>query len=96
MELQPLGDKVILRPKPVEEEQIGSLYIPPEAREKQDQGEIVAVGPGNVGMNGERITPLVKKDDIVLYAKFTGTMIKFNGEELLILRESDILAIIKS
>ena len=76
------------------EEMRGGLYIPDTAKEKPQQGEILAVGPGKLSDEGARITPDVEVGQKVLYGKYSGTEVMVDGEELLILRESDILAII--
>jgi chaperonin GroES len=80
--------------KPLEEKEQkkGGIIIPDTAKEKPQEGKVVAVGPGKVAENGERIKPEVKKGDRVLYGKYSGTEVTVDGEELLILRESDILA----
>lgn len=93
MTLKPLGDRVVVKPIDVEEKTAGGIVIPDTAKEKPQQGEVVAVGPGRVLDNGERLAPEVSVGQRVLYAKYGGTEVKLNGEEYLILRESDILAI---
>ena len=72
----------------------GGLYIPDTAKEKPQQGKVVAVGPGRLSENGERLSPEVKSGDVVLFGKYSGTEIEVDGDELLILRESDILAVL--
>jgi chaperonin GroES len=90
--LKPLADRVIVRPIVKEEVTKGGIVLPDTAKEKPQEGEIVAVGPGKLGDDGKRIEMEVKKGDKVIYAKYAGTEWKYKGEEYLILRESDILA----
>jgi len=93
--LKPLGDRVVIRPI-VKEEMVtkGGVILPDTAKEKPQEGKIIAVGPGRLDENGKRIAMDVKTGDKVLYAKYAGSEVKLNDEELLILRESDILAIV--
>jgi chaperonin GroES len=90
--LEPLGDRVVVKPMPKEEVTKGGIVIPDTAKEKPQDGKVIAVGPGRMTEEGKRIAMDVKVGDIVIYAKYGGTEIKENGEELIILRESDILA----
>jgi chaperonin GroES len=92
VKLDPLGDRVVVRPSSKEEMTKGGIVIPDTAKEKPQEGEVVAVGPGKMTEEGKRIPPDVKVGDIVVYAKYGGTEIKEGDEELIILRESDILA----
>jgi chaperonin GroES len=92
VKLDPLGDRVVVRPSTKEEVTKGGIVIPDTAKEKPQEGEVVAVGPGKMTEEGKRIPPDVKVGDIVVYAKYGGTEIKEGDEELIILRESDILA----
>jgi chaperonin GroES len=92
--VKPLADRVVVKPLEEAEQMRGGLYIPDTAKEKPSQGEIVAVGPGKVSDDGERVAPEVKVGDRVLYGKYSGTDVTLDGEEYLILRESDVLAII--
>ena len=92
--IEPLSDRVVVRPLEDEEQMRGGLYIPDTAKEKPQQGEIMAVGPGKVSDQGERIAPDVKAGDKVLYGKYSGTEVTVDGESYLILRESDVLAIL--
>ena len=92
--IQPLADRVVVKPLEEEEQMRGGLYIPDTAKEKPQQGEIVAVGPGKFSESGERIAPDVEVGQKVLYGKYSGTEVTVGGEEYLILRESDVLAII--
>ncbi|MBM4463192.1 MAG: co-chaperone GroES [Chloroflexi bacterium] len=90
--LQPLGDRVVIRPTKKEEVSKGGIVLPDTAKEKPQEGEIVAVGPGKLSEEGNRIAMEVKVGDKVIYAKYAGTEIKVDDEELIIARESDILA----
>ena len=92
MNLKPLADRVVIKPLTKEEVTKGGIVIPDTAKEKPQEGEIVAVGPGKLGEDGKRIEMEVKKGDRVIYAKYAGMEWKHDGEEYLILRESDILA----
>jgi chaperonin GroES len=93
--IQPLSDRVVVRPLEEAEQMRGGLYIPDTAKEKPQQGEIIAVGPGRVSDQGERLAPDVKAGDKVLYGKYSGTEVTVDGESFLILRESDVLAVLK-
>jgi chaperonin GroES len=93
--IQPLADRVVVKALEDSEQMRGGLYIPDTAKEKPSQGEVVAVGPGRISDEGERLDMDVKVGDRVLYGKYSGTDVTLDGEELLILRESDVLAIIK-
>jgi len=90
--LQPLGDRVIVKPTPKEDVTKGGIVLPDTAKEKPQEGKVIAVGPGKLTDDGNRIAMDVKKGDIVVYAKYGGTELKEGDEELIILRESDILA----
>ena len=92
VKLSPLADRVVVKPLEEKEQKKGGIIIPDTAKEKPQEGKVVAVGPGKVAESGERIKPEVKKGDRVLYGKYSGTEVTVDGEELLILRESDILA----
>ncbi len=94
LSLKPLGDRVVV--KPIEQDEIttGGIMLPDTAKEKPQKGEILAVGPGGRNDSGERVELDVKVGDTVLYAKYAGTEIKLDGEKVLVLRESDILAIV--
>jgi len=95
MSLQPLEDRIIVKPGEAEETTVSGLVIPDTAKEKPQQGEVVAVGPGKMTDDGKRIAPEVKTGDRVLYGKYSGTEVTVSDEPYLILRESDVLAIIK-
>ncbi|MFQ5535907.1 MAG: co-chaperone GroES [Gemmatimonadota bacterium] len=92
--IQPLADRVVVKPLEEAEQMRGGLYIPDTAKEKPSQGEIVAVGPGKLSDDGTRLEMDVKVGDRVLYGKYAGTDVTLDGEEYLILRESDVLAVI--
>ena len=92
--IQPLADRVVVQALEDTEQMRGGLYIPDTAKEKPMQGTIVAVGPGKLSEENERIAPDVEVGQTVLYGKYSGTEVSVDGEEYLILRESDILAII--
>lgn len=92
MNLKPLADRVVIKPIVKEEVTKGGIVLPDTAKEKPQEGEVVAVGPGKLGDEGKRIEMEVKKGDRVVYAKYAGTEWKYEGEEYIILRESDILA----
>jgi chaperonin GroES len=90
--LEPLGDRVVIKPSKREEVTRGGILLPDTAKEKPQEGEVIAVGPGKVTDEGTRIAMDVKVGDIVVYAKYAGTEYKVDDEELIIVRESDILA----
>ncbi len=92
VKLQPLADRVIVRPIESEEVTKGGIILPDTAKEKPQEGEVLAVGPGRLSEDGKRLAMDVAVGDVVVYAKYGGTEIKVEGEELVILRESDILA----
>jgi len=92
--IQPLADRVVVQALEETEEMRGGLYIPDTAKEKPQQGTIVAVGPGKLSDEGTRIEPDVEVGQKVLYGKYSGTEVSVDGEDFLILRESDILAVI--
>jgi chaperonin GroES len=94
LKLQPLGDRVVVRPLEEAEEMRGGLYIPDTAKEKPLQGEIVAVGPGRFE-KGERVPMEVKVGQKVLYSKYAGTDVRVGDEEVLIIKESDVLAVVE-
>ncbi len=94
MNLKPLHDRIIVKPAQAEEVTRGGIIIPDTAKEKPMQGEILAIGQGKVSEDGKVTALQVKVGDKVLYGKYSGTEITVNGEELLIMRESDIFAII--
>ncbi|HEX67806.1 MAG TPA: co-chaperone GroES [bacterium] len=95
MKIEPLGDRVLVKPMEAEEKTKGGIVLPDTAKEKPQQGEVVAVGKGKTLENGETKPLAVKVGDKVLYGKYAGTEVTIDGEEYLIIREDDILAIIK-
>jgi chaperonin GroES len=95
MNLKPLGDRVIVKPMEAEEKTKGGIILPDTAKEKPIEGTIVAAGPGKVSDDGKAIKMEVKVGDKVLYGKYSGTEVNVEGEEYLIMRESDIFAIIE-
>jgi chaperonin GroES len=94
MNIKPLADRVVVKPLETEEKKKGSIIIPDTAKEKPMQGEVVAVGPGKISDSGQKVAMEVKKGDKVLYGKYSGTEVTVDGKEYLIVRESDILAIL--
>ncbi|MGD8564666.1 MAG: co-chaperone GroES [Desulfarculaceae bacterium] len=95
MKIQPLQDRVIVQRIEEEEKTSGGIIIPDTAKEKPQQGKIMAVGPGKVLEGGTRVDMTVKKGDLVLFGKYAGSEVTLDGDELLIMREDDILGIIK-
>ncbi|MFO7537719.1 MAG: co-chaperone GroES [Chloroflexota bacterium] len=96
LNLKPLHDRLVVEPKEHEETTASGLILPETAKEKPQEGTVVAVGPGRRDENGERVAMDVGVNDIVLYAKYAGTEVKIDGKKLLILKESDVLAIVQS
>jgi len=92
LKLQPLADRLVVKPIEREEVTKGGIVLPDTAKEKPQEGEVLAVGPGRLSEDGKRVAMDVKVGDRVIYAKYGGTEIKIEDEELVILRESDILA----
>jgi chaperonin GroES len=95
LKLKPLGGRVIVEPIEQEEMTAGGIILPETAKEKPQEGKILAAGPGDRDEDGERIPMEVQVGDKVLYAKYSGTEVKMDGRKLLILRESDILAVVE-
>jgi len=95
MNLRPLGDRMVV--KPIEQEEVTSsgIYLPETAKEKPQQANVISVGPGARDEDGKRIAMDVSVGDVVLYARYSGTTIKLEGKEYLILKESDVLAIVE-
>ena len=93
VKVQPLADRVVVKPLEDAEQMRGGLYIPDTAKEKPQQGEVVAVGPGRFE-EGNRVPMDVKVGDKILYGKYSGTEVTVDGEQYLILRESDVLAVV--
>jgi chaperonin GroES len=94
MAFRPLHDRVLVRRLEAEEKTAGGIIIPDNAKEKPSEGEVVAVGEGAYNEDGDRIKPDVKEGDRVLFGKWSGTEVKLDGEDLLIMKESDIMGII--
>ncbi len=94
MNLKPLGDRLVVEPREREATTASGLVLPETAKEKPQEGEVIAVGPGRRDEDGKRIEMDVKVGDVVLYAKYGGTEVKVDDKKLLILKESDVLAIV--
>ena len=95
MKIKPLQDRVIVKRLEEEEKTAGGIIIPDSAKEKPQQGQIMAVGPGKVLEGGTKVDMTVKKGDLVLFGKYAGSEVKLDGEEVLIMREDDILGVIE-
>lgn len=93
--LQPIGDRVIVKVKDEEEEKVGGIVLASNAKEKPQMGEIIAVGNGERNANGDLIPMSVAKGETVFFDKYSGTNLKYEGEKYLVLRESDLLAVVK-
>ena len=94
MKVVPLNDKIVVKRLEAEEKTSGGIVLPDTAKENPQRGEILAVGPGRVNEKGDRVAMDVKAGDQVLFAKYAGTEFKLDGEDVLILSEKDILAIV--
>ncbi|MBI2328451.1 MAG: co-chaperone GroES [Chloroflexi bacterium] len=92
VKLEPLADRLVVKPIERDEQTKGGLFLPDTAKEKPQEGKVLAVGPGRLSDDGKRIAMDIKVGDIVIYARYGGTEIKIDDEELMILRESDVLA----
>ena len=90
--IEPLGDRVVIKPTPKEEVSKGGIVLPDTAKEKPQEGKIIAVGPGRLSEDGKRIAMELKMGDKVIYSKYAGTEFKLDDEEVVIMREGDILA----
>ncbi len=93
MKIKPLADRIVVKPLEAEEKTKGGLFVPDTAKERPQQGEVVAVGPGRTE-DGKKIPPEVEVGDKILYGKYSGTEVTYDGIEYLIMRESDIFAIL--
>lgn len=93
MKINPLSDRIVVKPAEAEEKTKGGLFLPDTAKEKPVWGEVIAAGPGKVTDDGKKIPMEVKVGDKVLYGKYSGTEVSVDGQEVLIMRESDIFAI---
>jgi chaperonin GroES len=96
LNLKPLHDRLVVEPKEREETTASGLVLPETAKEKPQEGTVIAAGPGRRDDDGKRVAMDVAVDDVVLYAKYAGTEVKIDGKKLLILKESDILAIVEN
>jgi chaperonin GroES len=94
--LKPLGDRVVVKPKAKEEMTRSGIVLPDTASEKPQEGQVISVGPGRMLDNGKRVDMEVKQGDTVLFAKYAGTEVKLEGDEYLVVRESDLLAIVNN
>ena len=94
MKIRPLNDRLLVKRLAEEEMTAGGIIIPDSAKEKPAEGEVVAVGPGKVADNGERVAMQVNEGDMVLFSKYGGTDVRLDGEDFLIMREDDILGIV--
>ncbi|WP_027718055.1 co-chaperone GroES [Desulfovirgula thermocuniculi] len=95
MRIRPLGERVVVKPLPQEEKTKGGIVLPETAKEKPQEGEVVAVGPGRLLDNGTRVPIDLKVGDRVLFSKYAGNEVKIDDEEYLIMREADILGVIE-
>jgi chaperonin GroES len=95
MKFRPLGDRVVVRRVQEDQKTPGGIIIPDTAQEKPQEGEVISVGPGALDENGKRVVPEVKAGDFVLFGKWSGTEVKIDGEELLIMKESDIMGVLE-
>ncbi|MDR0307945.1 MAG: co-chaperone GroES [Chitinispirillales bacterium] len=94
MNVKPLADRILVRPLEAEEKTSGGIFIPDNAKEKPQKGEVVAVGPGKTAESGSKIEMTLKKGDKILYGKYSGTEVSVDGEDYLIMKESDVLAVV--
>ncbi|MEK7767289.1 MAG: co-chaperone GroES [bacterium] len=94
MNLKPLADRLVVKPLEQEEEKRGGIIIPDTAKEKPEKGEVIAIGPGKLLDNGQRAAMEVKKGDKIIFQKYGGHEIKLDGQEIMILREEDVMAVI--
>jgi chaperonin GroES len=94
MKVKPLADRVLVKPHEEAEVKKGGIIIPDTAKEKPQQGEVIAIGPGKMTESGQKVPMEVKKGDTILYGKYSGTEVTIDGADYLIMRESDILAVI--
>ena len=95
MAIQPLGDKIIVKRLEAEQKTKGGIVLPDSAKEKPREGEVIAVGPGKMTDDGKRGEMQVKKGDRILFTSYAGTEVKVDGQELLIMSESDVLAVVE-
>src|SRR5215472_14155350 len=95
MKFRPLGDRVVVRRVKEDQKSKGGIIIPETAQEKPQEGEVISVGPGALDQMGKRVVPEVRANDRVLFGKWSGTEVKIDGDELLIMKESDIMGILE-
>jgi chaperonin GroES len=93
--IQPLDDRVVVQPLEQDDKTPGGIFLPDTAKEKPQQGKVVATGPGKLLETGKRAEMNVKKGDVVIFAKYSGTEVEVDGKDLLVMRESDLLAVVK-
>jgi chaperonin GroES len=94
MNIKPIGDRIVVKPLEAEEITKGGIILPDSAKEKPQKGKVVAIGTGKILENGTRVPVEVKEGDTIIYSKYGGTEVKFEGEEYLIVSERDILAVL--
>ena len=94
MNLKPLADRLVVKPLEQEEEKRGGIIIPDTAKEKPEKGEVMALGPGKLLDSGSRVPSELKKGDKIIFGKYAGNEVKVDGQELMIIREEDVLAVI--
>lgn len=94
MEIRPLGERIVIKVLESEEKTKSGIVLPDTAKEKPQMGKVLAVGPGKIMENGQRVPLEVKEGETVLFAKYAGTEVKLDGEEYMLLKESDVLAIV--
>jgi chaperonin GroES len=95
MELRPLDDRVVIKPLEAQDKTAGGIFLPDTAKEKPQIGKVIWVGPGKVQDDGKRAPMSVKKDDEVIYGKYTGNEVEVDGEKYVIVREADVLGIVE-
>ena len=95
MGYRPLGDRLLVKPNPSEETTKSGIVLPDSAKEKPQEGTVVSTGPGGKDDSGKVVAMEVKKGDVVLYSKYSGTEVKIDGDEHLIIKESDVLAVVE-
>ncbi|HJR55846.1 MAG TPA: co-chaperone GroES [Rhizomicrobium sp.] len=96
MKFRPLGDRVVVRRVKEDQKTAGGIIIPDTVAEKPQEGEVISVGPGALDESGKRVNPEVKAGDFVLFGKWSGTEVKIDGEDLLIMKESDIMGVLET
>ena len=95
MSVKPLEDRILIKPVEAESKTESGIYLPESAKEKPQQGKVVATGPGRMLDNGERVKPAVKKGDVVVYGKYAGTEVEIKNAKHVIMRESELLGVIE-